>query len=600
MALHGATLRLAVGQDASKGPATTSELLQAAGGRRLLGRVVGDSRSGFQFQPRDSANNPIALERGSVVEFESADPSVLAGLSPFHILLGIDQKVSGRLEAVDETEVRFESGPSGRPLRVARGGAQGLVQRPGETQVLSESFESIDTTRWAQTGQPSLAAEPRLVGEHSLRLPAGGSTLTYRVSDPVGAGRLEVGFFDTGEREPGQRWFVELTFRSPTGLEPIRAVLGWDDSWLAVLSPQGPSLAVQRLARRPGWHRLVVRFDPERTELAVDGDELAHGGSPGGPLAEVRLGTQSLGSAAPKASLAGYIDDLGLARLSEPVGGLEVDPSQDELRLTGGDQLFGHLKSADPERLLFQIDGKDAMVGWNEVAGVYFRRAPAQSEPIEGLLVRLEWRAAGGNDPRDVDRIEGALAAVSNSAFTLQTPYAGTLAISRDRLLRLEVLGRGRRVVLDPSAHHLGDEVFNKQIKLDPPQFEGPTLEVPFTLERVPPGRAFAVFDVVQVAGESDQLTNSASIKKGELRTNLFLNGRQIDYLNRHVASKNETPLRIRLPIPQGVLRTGRNMLKLEQVGTAKDPKFLDDIGVLHTALEFQADSSGPPAQEIP
>jgi hypothetical protein len=407
-------------------------------------------------------------------------------------------------------------------------------------------------------------------------------------------------FFDPGEREPGQRWFVELTFRSPTGMEPIRAVLGWDDSWLAVLSPQGPSLAVQRLARRPGWHRLVVRFDPERTELAVDGDELAHGGAPGGPLAEVRLGSQSLGSAGPKAALAGFLDDLGLARLSEPVGGLEVDPSQDELRLSSGDQLFGHLKSADPERLLFQIDGKDAMVGWNEVAGVYFRRTAAQAEPIEGLLVRLEWRAAGGNDPRDVDRLEGVLAAVSDTSFTLQTPYAGTLPISRDRLLRLQVLGKARRVVLDPSAHHLGDEVFNKQIKLDPPQFEGPTLEVPFALERVWPGRAFAVFDVVQVAGEAEQLTNSASIKKGELRTNLFVNGRLVDYLNRHITSKNETRLRIRLPIPEGLLRPGRNMLKLEQVGMAKDPKFLDDIGVLYTALEFQADASGPPAPENP
>jgi hypothetical protein len=154
--------------------------------------------------------------------------------------------------------------------------------------------------------------------------------------------------------------------------------------------------------------------------------------------------------------------------------------------------------------------------------------------------------------------------------------------------------------VLDPSAHHLGDEVFNKQIKLDPPQFEGPTLEVPFTLERVWPGRAFAVLDVVQVAGEADQLTNSASIKKGELRTNLFVNGRLVDYLNRHITSKNETRLRIRLPIPEGLLRPGRNMLKLEQVGMAKDPKFLDDIGVLCTALEFQADASGPPAPENP
>ena len=37
------------------------------------------------------------------------------------------------------------------------------------------------------------------------------------------------------------------------------------------------ALAVQRLARQPGWHRLSVRFGPDLTEVAVDGNELAHG-----------------------------------------------------------------------------------------------------------------------------------------------------------------------------------------------------------------------------------------------------------------------------------------------------------------------------------
>ena len=33
---------------------------------------------------------------------------------------------------------------------------------------------------------------------------------------------------------------------------------------------------------------------------------------------------------------------------------------------------------------------------WGEVSGLYFRRVPVQGTPVEGLLVRAEWRSAPG------------------------------------------------------------------------------------------------------------------------------------------------------------------------------------------------------------
>src|SRR5262249_25522666 len=152
---------------------------------------------------------------------------------------------------------------------------------------------------WSQIGDPEVVDEPHLAGKRSLRIQAGGTSVTHRLTEPIASGRLEIAYYDRGAKVPGQRWFIDLTFRGEAGAEPVRRVLGWDDEGRGVQPPAGPALAVQRLARRPGWHRLVIRFGPERTELSVDGDELAVGKGPGGPLAEIRLASQTLGKDEP-------------------------------------------------------------------------------------------------------------------------------------------------------------------------------------------------------------------------------------------------------------------------------------------------------------
>jgi hypothetical protein len=112
-------------------------------------------------------------------------------------------------------------------------------------------------------------------------------------------------------------------------------------------------------------------------------------------------------------------------------------------------------------------------------------------------------------------------------------------------------------------------------------------LERSITLDPVPHGSASLVLDVVQVVGEADDLPYSALLKKGELRTNVKLNGEPFDYINRHITTRNETPERIRLPIPPGLLHPGKNVIRLEQAGKAGDPNFLDDLGILGIAIEF-------------
>ncbi len=557
-------------------------------GQATYGKVSGDARGGFRFTPI-GGEPAISLETAGVVTFDGPPADAGSGYPPMRVLLGLDQQISGKLGSVDDRSIRLDDGPGGAPVTVARPGAAGLAQRPGEILVLQEGFEALDGDRWSHVGEPEVVETPHLAGSRSLALPAGGSAVTYRLPEPVASGRLEVAFYDSGQVAPGQQWFVDLLFRNAGGEESIRAVLDWGEESLAVQSSGGHALAVQRLSRKPGWHRLGVRFGPE-TELAVDGDELAHGLGPGGPLIEIRLANRTVGDAPPPGGLAVHFDDLRLVRLAEPVAGLEVAPRVDDVRLVDGDQVFGRLKGADADSVTLQVDGRDVMLAWTEVASLCFHRAPEQSRPVDGLLVRVEWRSSPGTDLRDTDQVEGALLALTDATLTVATPYAGDLAIPRDRLRKLRVLGRGRRIVLDATAHHLGNNVSKDAPVLDPPLPEGGVLEQTFTLDKVPEGASPAlVLDVVQVVGEANSLQFSDLVRKGEIRTNVKVNGRAVDYLNRHITTKNETPERIRLPIPAGLLRPGENLLRIEQVGKVGDPEELDDLGILTIAVEFEA-----------
>ena len=460
------------------------ESIDRGDGQATYGRVIGDAKAGFRFAPIGGEPS-VALESVGAVSFDGPGAGASSGYPPMRVLMGIDQQLSGRLGSVDDRAIRLEGGPGGRAVVVDRGGAVALTQRPGEALVLQDGFETLDPARWSMVGEPDLVDDPKAVGARSLAVPAGGSAATCRLAEPVTSGRLEIMFHDPGKSAPGQQWFVDLLFRGPMGDESARMVLDAGEESLAVLSTGDHALAVQPLARRPGWHRLVIRFGAE-TELDVDGDLLAHGQERGGPLVEIRLANQAVGIAEPPKGLAVCFDDLRLVRLAEPVGGMEVAPRTDDLRLVDGDQVFGLLRSADADAATLLVDSREVTLPWTEVASLRFRRPAEASRAVEGLLVRLEWRSCPGTNPRDLDQVEGALLAASDAAFTLATPYAGDLTIPRDRLHRLKVLGSGRRVVIDPSSYHLGNEL-SREV-LDPPWPEGGVLERSFTLDQVPRG----------------------------------------------------------------------------------------------------------------
>ena len=388
-----------------------------------------------------------------------------------------------------------------------------------------------------------------------MRLPAEESSLQHRLAEPLVSGRVELSFFDEGKVAAGQRWTLDLTFRGPTGPATLRILLGWAEESLAVESPDGPALAVQRLAR-------VSRLAPSDPPVRPRADRDCRGRQRTRPR-QVSLGAARRRTdcnrppqvrARHPPGLAGYLGEIQIVRFAEPPTSLEIDPTQDEVRLVVGDQLYGQIRQADHEHVVIEIDGKPVTLDWSEVAGIYFRRVPVAASPVEGALARLEWRTMPGepNEGRDLDHAEGAITAISDSAITLATPYAGTLTIPRDRLARLRVLDRGWLRVIDPSSHHLGDNISTTPPLLDPPLPEGGVLERSFELDAIRPGQGFVVLDVVQVVGETAGSPYSNLVQKGELRTYVVVNGKRIDYINRYITTSNETTRTNPDPDPAG------------------------------------------------
>lgn len=501
-------------------------------------------------------------------------------------------RISGTLKELGSTAIGFSVPWDEQSLRLPRAAARAVIQLPGESRIFADGFESLDSGRWALEGSPATAEGEHLGGRKSLRIAPGVNRITHTLKEPLTSARIDLAFHDSGKVLAGNRCGVELTFRGPSGPRDLKIDLGWQEESLTVESPGGPALAVQRLARVPGWHRLSARFSAETTEISVDGKLLANGKGPVGPLTAVRLGSSASADkpAPPAAEDAAYhFDELQLTRFAEPPSTVEVDVTQDEARLIVGDQLFGSIERADGERIVMTVDTRTVDLPWSEVGGLYFRRVVAPGAPVEGTLVRVEWTPGAGADPRDPDYAEGALAEVSATTIALATPYAGILRLPRDRVRSIGMQGHGRRIVIDPSSHHLGDEISVEPPLLDPPLPEGSNLERMLVLPAPVDGPAFLALDVLQVVGEEFGLPFSDFIRKGELKTYVAIGGNRIDYLNRHIKTRNDTVERIRIPIPPGSLKAGKNVIRIEQTATADDPTGYDDLGILQMALEIDS-----------
>ncbi|MFO0956327.1 MAG: hypothetical protein U0800_02540 [Isosphaeraceae bacterium] len=572
------------GQESPRGAS-----IRATDGKVWAGKVVGDRAGGFRFQA-EAPGPTLALDRAGLVKFAPAVTTEPDTPPPFRVLLGHDQVVSGRGPSVDDGSVRLEVGPGGRPLVADRAGVLAIRQRPNEAAILLEGFEAWDEAAWAREGDLALDESDRREGARSLLIPPSPGRLTHKLPAPVASGRVELAFRQDPRRAQGRRWYVELEFRGAEGPpQPVRIVPGWAEESPGVETPEGPSLAIQRLMIAEGWHTLSVVFGGDTLEMTIDRNVLAHGKGPVGELVAVRLVSDAKGIEAAPAGLSARVDDLRIVRSLDDSKSQEGDRTIDEMRLVSGDQLFGKIRGADTRGASIEVLGRVIECPWTDLVALGFRRAAVESRPLEGQQARITWSAG---DERHPDAAEGVLMAMTDRSFELATPFAGVLSIPAERVRSIQGLGRGSRLVIDPTPHHLGDQFMPR---FSPPQPEGGVLERAFRLEKAPATPAFLVLDVIEVAGAADNLDFAPFLKNGELRTNLSINGREFEYLNKYVLDRNEVAARVRIPIPEGLLKAGENRVRFDQVGKKSDPGFLDDLEVLTVAVEVPSPGEGAP-----
>jgi hypothetical protein len=172
--------------------------------------------------------------------------------------------------------------------------------------------------------------------------------------------------------------------------------------------------------------------------------------------------------------------------------------------------------------------------------------------------------------------------ALDDRRLVLHDPDLGDVLIDRGRLRRVRWDFYGRRMVLDDESHHLGPKG-RLTAGLRPARAEGVSLRWRFRLKAVPKEARLQV-GVVRLKGAADDI--GMLLKRGELRTEVAVNGKLVDYLNRQVLHSEREPRWLTIPLPGHSLRAGENSLVIRQT-PEKGTKHYESCGLTGVVVEI-------------
>jgi hypothetical protein len=501
----------------------------------------------------------LRLDRLDQVRLPSGpfDPARLASVHRLSLRDG--SGLTGQLLGVDRDEVRFR--PTwANSLAVPREAVASIQQQPGSLTFVDEDFDG-ELKGWKLAGKAGVSEQEHTSGKRSLLLSAPGQSAVYALARPLAMGRLGINFCATGAAGDS-RCRVEVEFsrgaENPKNhTQPFHVMVAGPSDAYELRIP-GVTTQGFRILRSPGWHRLGLEFGPTKLLVTIDGDLLwvSREKGPGGPLRAVRLVCDGSAGSSGKGQV--YFDDFALARPAGPLRHPTADPGQDELWLRTGDQLLGTIAWADRRRIDLHARFGKRTWDWGEVRGLFFRQRTGPVRTSSGEQITVWLRTGAGPQ---ADRLTGQVLALDQKQLRLRHPILGDLAIPRGRVRRVRWVFHGRRIDLDAGSSHLGPK--GKIIPgLYPPRAEGPRLGWSFPLAR-PAGPARLRLQVVHVKGREDG--DARAWQRGELGTEVWLNGKFVDYLNHHVLRSSPEPLPVTIPLPKGFLRAGDNRLDFRQ-----------------------------------
>ena len=520
-------------------------------GKQLSGslRFTSSGRLGFL-----SGKRLLTIDDVHQVRFPAV-PFVPLRVGFLHrVVLRDGQQLTGELLGLDAESLRLRTAWAARPLTLPRGAIVSLGHLPRQVTYFDEDFED-ELKSWKLKGNPVRSDKAHTSGQYSLILTAAGQEAEYGLRVPLGAGNFSINFNDPGPT--GAASLLEAEFAGADGTRRLQVTLVGPDNIYRVHPPGGPAVR-PKLKRQPGWHRFTCEFAADRLDLLVDDAVLWSSPDrqgPGGPLRAVRLKcvVEKKGS-----GNAMYFDDFHVARKVADLPRVGAELSRDEVCLLAGDQVFGTVRSAN--RRAIDLEGRFGQRSflWSEVRTVSFRR---QSGRRAAQRRRIRPHPTSAHRSTGFDQLEGTLRSLDEKSLTLLHAALGELVVDRRYLVELRGLFHGRRLEVDGGVHHLGRRLLPG---LPVPKSDGLRLECKFRLESVP-NNAVLIVEVSHLKGPKDGRSIARALERGGRRTEVVVNGRTVDYLNRHAEASSSQPRRLRLPLPRGSLRAGENVLELRQ-----------------------------------
>jgi hypothetical protein len=213
------------------------------------------------------------------------------------------------------------------------------------------------------------------------------------------------------------------------------------------------------------------------------------------------------------------------------------------------------------------------------------RACPPRS--VDGQHVRLRFAAAAAAARRESDDVlDGVLRELNDETITIEHPHIGAVRVLRGQLRELEFFGAGRWLAVDPRFHHFGDSV---NVRFQVPFPGGTQREWEFTLDRVPAGASLVLHSVGMEAmtpgGEF-----AKRLEDGDWRTYAAINGQKLDPvgLNHLLPVNAKGAVRLVVPIEPGVLKPGKNTLRIFQTPEKSDANSFDDCGIFGIGIELR------------
>jgi hypothetical protein len=550
----------------------------AAGERTpLVGRI--EKAAGGPTLVYATGQKPSPAVAFRTVLLEPSSVVTLAPRLPFtvHCRTG-EQLAAGTFTFGAQIRLETELGT----LEIPAEHVEAVARQPARPEILYEPFAQLPGT-WTVVGQPRLDSQRFVSPPASLLLSQPEQRLEQRFETPIPEGTLSLRYYDDGLLYPGRRWGIALSFQGASA--PLVTVHpGWDRPFVSAALDKTLPIATLPAPRRQGWRDLEIAFGPTHLMVNVDGAAVVAslGRGVAQPLVGLTLAVERAAEGAPEESATVAIDDVVVRGAEVKRARLLDDEALSSVVDAAGDQWFGALVAADQQTVQLRLAGDYAQrFDWRQLV----RLETAQPE----IMTSVRWAGSIGSlELASGSRLVVGLKIADAQRWVINHPLFGQRPIATRLVRSWTPWLDGGRTQLHPGPIHLGTKA---DFSFRRPTPQGTSLVVRFELA----GSVKDVYLTVRASGMEGTgplAPFAKSLRAGHLQTEVWVNRRKVDYLNRHLPEMPDTSADLRLPLSAEVLQSGRNELEIR---LAPDPGTgaVDDIELSRLAVE-QLGNPGP------